>query len=129
MTAPPTLSKVAFTADSIRLPEVQSFTCGTAIYETEISDWIKHTDGALKEIAEGTAPIDWAAAEALAIGRGGASVVARATGVSRRAIRRGISELEAPGAGPLGRRWGASWAPVPARYLADHRAAGHSEPG
>lgn len=54
MTAPPTLSKVAFTADSIRLPEVQTFTCGTAIYETEISNWIKLTDGALKEIAEGT---------------------------------------------------------------------------
>jgi transposase len=44
-----------------------------------------------------------AAAEAVAIGRGGASVVARATGVSRRAIRRGISELEAPGAVPEGR--------------------------
>src|SRR5215218_2653769 len=34
-----------------------------------------------------------AAAEAEALGFGGASVVARATGVSRRAIRRGLGEL------------------------------------
>src|SRR5215211_3683834 len=38
-----------------------------------------------------------AASEALAIGRGGASVVAHATGVSRRVIGEGIKELhEAP---------------------------------
>jgi transposase len=37
-----------------------------------------------------------AAAEAEAIGRGGISVVSRATGVSRRAIRVGIAELKAP---------------------------------
>lgn len=54
MTAPPTLCKVVFTSDSIRLPEVQTFSCGTAIYETEISDWIKRADGALKETAKGT---------------------------------------------------------------------------
>ena len=35
----------------------------------------------------------WAAAESLALGRGGISLVARASGVSRRAIRVGISEL------------------------------------
>ena len=35
----------------------------------------------------------WAASEALAIGRGGASTVARATGVSRRMIGEGIKEL------------------------------------
>lgn len=39
------------------------------------------------------------AAEALAIGRGGASVVARATGVSRRVIGQGIKELSEPAAG------------------------------
>ncbi len=45
-----------------------------------------------------------AAAEAEAIGRGGISVVSRATGVSRRAIRVGISELKAPkGRGLVGR--------------------------
>lgn len=37
----------------------------------------------------------FAAAEAHALGFGGASVVARATGISRRAIRRGIKELQA----------------------------------
>jgi hypothetical protein len=37
-----------------------------------------------------------AAAEAMTLGRGGASVVARATGVSRRAIREGTRELAAP---------------------------------
>jgi DNA-binding phage protein len=35
----------------------------------------------------------WAAAEAMAIGRGGISAVAKATGLSRVTIRRGIAEL------------------------------------
>jgi transposase len=44
----------------------------------------------------------WAASEALAIGRGGASAVARATGVSRRVIGAGIKELtDAPPAGTV----------------------------
>ncbi len=38
----------------------------------------------------------FAAAEALTLGRGGASAVAKATGVSRRAIRQGIQELQQP---------------------------------
>ncbi len=38
----------------------------------------------------------WAAAEAKALGYGGISLVARATGVSRRAIHCGLAEL-APG--------------------------------
>lgn len=36
----------------------------------------------------------WAACEAMAIGRGGISAVARATGISRTTIRKGILELE-----------------------------------
>jgi transposase len=36
----------------------------------------------------------WAAAESAAIGRGGISLVARASGVSRRAIHKGLSELK-----------------------------------
>src|SRR5688572_20821229 len=44
-----------------------------------------------------------AAAEAVAYGRGGGVAEARATGVSRRAIRQGISELAAPGSWPEGR--------------------------
>src|SRR3954447_2673134 len=44
----------------------------------------------------------WAASEALAIGRGGASTVARATGVSRRMIGEGIKELtDGPPVGPV----------------------------
>jgi Rhodopirellula transposase DDE domain len=38
----------------------------------------------------------WAAAEARAVGRGGVSVVARATGMARTTIRRGVRELDAP---------------------------------
>src|SRR5215207_11358015 len=37
-----------------------------------------------------------AAAEAMALGRGGVSGVARVTGVSRRAIQAGLAELQAP---------------------------------
>jgi transposase len=50
-----------------------------------------------------------AAAEALSIGRGGSVAVARATGISRRAIRQGIEELledAGPGAGRVRREGG-----------------------
>lgn len=45
----------------------------------------------------------FAAAEALAIGRGGPALVARVTGVSRRAIARGCQELQRPDLGAQGR--------------------------
>ena len=38
----------------------------------------------------------WAAAEAKAIGRGGTSIVSRATGISRDTIAKGINELKSP---------------------------------
>ncbi len=38
----------------------------------------------------------WAACEAVALGRGGISLIATATGLSRPAIRRGIAELNSP---------------------------------
>ena len=44
-----------------------------------------------------------AAAESQAIGKGGISAVARATGMSRPVIRQGIAELKDPGAFPPGR--------------------------
>jgi transposase len=44
-----------------------------------------------------------AAAESLAIGRGGISAVARATGLSRQIIRRGAAELQEPAVHPPGR--------------------------
>jgi hypothetical protein len=45
----------------------------------------------------------WAAAEASALGYGGVSLVARATGVSRRAIHSGLAELAPGAADPLPR--------------------------
>lgn len=44
-----------------------------------------------------------AAAESLAIGRGGIAAVARATGLARQVIRRGLGELAAPAVHPPGR--------------------------
>src|SRR2546426_7436363 len=44
-----------------------------------------------------------AAAEAMALGWGGISAVSRATGVSRRAIRQGIKELQEPTGTSAGR--------------------------
>lgn len=44
-----------------------------------------------------------AAAESLAIGRGGISAVARATGLARQVIRRGLAELQEPAVHPPGR--------------------------
>ena len=46
----------------------------------------------------------WAAAEARALGWGGASTVAKATGLSRTTIRAGIAELHEPVPEPLPRR-------------------------
>lgn len=44
-----------------------------------------------------------AAAESVAIGRGGVSAVSRATGVSRQVIRQGVAELKEAGVHPPGR--------------------------
>jgi hypothetical protein len=56
----------------------------------------------------------WAAAEAKTLGYGGVSLVAKATGVSRRAIHVALAELEAADAPPAGRvrRWGAGRKPL-----------------
>jgi hypothetical protein len=56
----------------------------------------------------------WAAAEARAIGYGGVSFVAKATGVSRRAIHSALAELDAADAPPAGmvRRPGAGRKPL-----------------
>ena len=45
----------------------------------------------------------FAAAEALTVGWGGVSLVARATGVSRRTIQQGMRELQQPGQVRAGR--------------------------
>ena len=44
-----------------------------------------------------------AAAESLALGRGGISTVARATGLARQVVRRGLAELAGPAVHPPGR--------------------------
>lgn len=46
----------------------------------------------------------WAAAEALAVGRGGSSAVSEATGISRVTIRKGIAELSSSSALPSDRQ-------------------------
>ena len=53
----------------------------------------------------------WAAAEASALGYGGSSLVARATGISRRAIAVGLREIEEGDILPEGRvrRPGGAW--------------------
>jgi len=57
----------------------------------------------LKRILDERARRLVAAAESQAIGRGGISAVARATGVSRPVIRQGITELTSPASGLAGR--------------------------
>src|SRR5215468_3455652 len=59
----------------------------------------------------------WAAAEARALGYGGVSLVARATGVSRRAIHKGLDEIDSADAPPPGkaRRPGAGRKPLTLR--------------
>ena len=56
----------------------------------------------------------WAASEARALGYGGVSLVAKATGVSRRAIRVALTELATADALPAGkvRRLGAGRKPL-----------------
>jgi hypothetical protein len=58
---------------------------------------------ALKEVLDERARRLVAAAESQAIGRGGISSVAKATGISRPVIRQGIAELRDPTALPPGR--------------------------
>src|ERR1700722_7136338 len=48
----------------------------------------------------------WAACEAQALGRGGITIVACATGLSRPTIRKGITELQQSAAGGGTERWG-----------------------
>jgi len=51
---------------------------------------------ALKTVLDERSRRLWAAAESQAIGRGGISIVAKSTGISRQVIRQGIAELKGP---------------------------------
>ena len=66
-------------------------------------DGIKERYGALRKVLDERARRLVVAAESLAWGRGGLSVVSRATGVSRRAIRQGRAELKQPSVRRVGR--------------------------
>ena len=64
---------------------------------------IKERYGALRGVLDERSRRLVVAAESLAWGRGGLSVVSRATGVSRRVIRQGRAELQQPAVRPGGR--------------------------
>ena len=64
---------------------------------------IKARFGALRKVLDERSRRLVVAAESLAWGRGGLSVVSRATGVSRRVIRQGQAELKQPVVRPAGR--------------------------
>src|SRR6516162_6674452 len=64
---------------------------------------IKERYSALRQVLDERSRRLVVAAESLAWGRGGLSVVSRATGVSRRVIRQGRAELEQPVVRPVGR--------------------------
>jgi len=64
---------------------------------------IKERFGALRKVLDERSRRLVVAAESMAWGRGGLSVVSRATGVSRRVIRQGQAELKQPVVRPAGR--------------------------
>src|SRR5271157_5246627 len=62
--------------------------------DVRIVEWIRSKFQALTAELDERARRRWAAAEARSLGRGGTSVVAVATGLSRNTIRSGILELD-----------------------------------
>ena len=64
---------------------------------------IKQRFGALHKVLDERSRRLVVAAESLAVGRGGISVVSRAPGVSRPVIRQGLAELNQPPVRPTGR--------------------------
>jgi transposase len=65
---------------------------------------IQEKFNALSEIMDERVRRRWAAAEANSLGRGGITLVARATGLSRTTIQAGLAELDAPTPEPEGSR-------------------------
>src|SRR2546429_434272 len=53
--------------------------------------------GSRSGVTRGSATGRWAAAEAMALGRGGVARVAAATGMARNTIRAGLGDLRGPG--------------------------------
>jgi len=69
----------------------------------DVGAGIQQRFGALHEVLDERSRRLVAAAESLALGRGGISAVSRATGVSRQVIRQGLAELNQPPMRPTGR--------------------------
>jgi hypothetical protein len=65
--------------------------------DANVVAWIRAKFDPLRGELDERARRRWAAVEALSLGRGGASAVARATGLSRDTIRRGMREVEGVG--------------------------------
>lgn len=72
--------------------------------DRRIVQWIEGKFQALANELSERARRHWAAVEALALGRGGVSVVSEATGLAHTTIRRGIRELSSGEAPPVGRQ-------------------------
>ena len=75
----------------------------------QLIKWIKDKYLAIAQDLDERGRRRWAAAEARSLGWGGISAVSKATGISDRTIRNGITELEDPDAIPVSqqRRGGA----------------------
>lgn len=72
--------------------------------DRRIVQWIESKFQGLSEELSERARRRWAAVEAVALGRGGVSVVSAATGIAPSTIRRGIRELNTGTAPPRGRQ-------------------------
>src|SRR5687768_2206111 len=72
--------------------------------DQRIVQWIESKFRGLADELSERARRRWAAVEAVALGRGGVSVVSAATGVAHTTIRRGIRELNSGSTLPSGRQ-------------------------
>ena len=74
------------------------------MHDATVADGIRRKFEALEPVLDERARRQWAGAEAMAVGWGGVSVVARATGLSRTSVGAGVRELRErakPGAAPV----------------------------
>ncbi len=88
-----------------------------------VEDGIRQKFGRLRPSMNERVRRHWAAAEAMALGRGGVAAVARATGLSRNTVVTGIGELEGRGGGGGG---GNAGDPLPASRV--RRPGGGAKP-
>jgi transposase len=72
--------------------------------EARVVEWIRGKFDAIVGELDERGRRRWAAAEAVSLGRGGITAVAKASGLSDRTIRNGIREFQGPDPLPLGRQ-------------------------